>query len=134
MQYAVGRTGLPDRRRIRRWVRAAAAAPARVTVRFVDADESRALNAHFRGISRPTNVLSFGYETQPVLAGDLAVCVPLARREAARRGKTLEAHLAHLIVHGMLHLAGYDHENDEDAGRMEAHERELLARLGFPLR
>ncbi|GAB4440984.1 MAG: rRNA maturation RNase YbeY [Rhodocyclaceae bacterium] len=133
MQNAAGAEGLPDGRRIRRWVRAAAGGPARVTVRFVDAAESRALNGHFRGIARATNVLSFGYATRPVLEGDLAVCVAVAAREAGRQGKTLEAHLAHLIVHGMLHLAGYDHENEEDAVRMETKEREILARLGFPL-
>lgn len=131
VQYAVEDARLPARDRVRRWVRAAAPGPARVTVRFVDARESRELNARYRGIARATNVLSFGYARSPVLEGDLAICVPVARREAKRQGIPLQAHLAHLVVHGMLHLSGYDHDNDADAGRMEARERALLARFGY---
>jgi probable rRNA maturation factor len=117
---------------IRRWVRASCQASAQVTVRFVDGDEGRALNADYRGKDHPTNVLSFAYETEPVV-GDLIVCLPVVLKEAAEQAKNAEAHFAHLIVHGMLHLQGYDHETGgADTARMEAKETEILARLGYP--
>ena len=101
-------------------------------MRFVDAEEGRALNRDFRRKDYPTNVLSFDYETTPRIVGDLVVCPPVALREAFEQGKSAEAHFAHLIVHGMLHLVGYDHETGtEDAARMEAREREILAGLGY---
>jgi probable rRNA maturation factor len=104
-----------------------------VTVRFVDAGEGQMLNRDYRHKDYATNVLSFVYETEPVVAGDLAICLPVVVREAAEQGKSAEAHFAHLIVHGMLHLMGYDHETGpEDAERMEAREREVMAILGYP--
>ena len=118
---------------MRRWVQASCERSAQVTVRFVDGDEGRALNAAYRGKDYATNVLSFPYEAEPVVSGDLAVCLPVVLKEAAAQGKTPAAHFAHLIVHGMLHLQGYDHETGaEDAARMEAKEREILGRLGYP--
>ena len=103
-----------------------------MAVRFVDAAEGRALNREWRGKDHATNVLAFPYATDPVILGDLAICPPVVRREAAEQGKPVESHFAHLVVHGMLHLQGYDHLNAEDAALMEAKEREILARLGIP--
>ena len=133
VQYACEDPALPTRSRIRRWVRASCAAPAEVTVRFVDADEGRMLNHEYRGKDYPTNVLSFPYAREPVVLGDLVVCPPVVLREAGEQGKAPLAHFAHLIVHGMLHLQGHDHETGAaDADRMEALEREIMAALGFP--
>ncbi|MDR1662401.1 MAG: rRNA maturation RNase YbeY, partial [Azoarcus sp.] len=103
-----------------------------ITVRFVDAKESQALNRDYRQKDAPTNVLSFAYEREPQLRGDIVVCAPVAGREAAERDKPPKAHYAHLVVHGLLHLLGYDHETGEDdARRMEDRERAILASLGF---
>ncbi|MDD5250042.1 MAG: rRNA maturation RNase YbeY [Rhodocyclaceae bacterium] len=133
MQYACNDESLPSRPFVRRCVRASCERAAEVTVRFVDAAESRALNAAYRHKDAPTNVLSFPYETAPVTVGDLAICLPVVLTEAQAQGKAAAAHFAHLIVHGMLHLQGYDHETGpQDAARMEAKEREILARLGYP--
>ncbi|MGE5467473.1 MAG: rRNA maturation RNase YbeY [Ignavibacteria bacterium] len=133
VQYACDGEALPPRPFVRRCVSAACEAPAQVTVRFVDADEGRSLNAAYRDKDYATNVLSFPYETDPIVVGDLAICLPVVLKEAAAQGKPADAHFAHLIVHGMLHLQGYDHETGpDDAQRMEAKEREILARLGFP--
>ena len=102
-------------------------------MRFVDAEEGQALNRDYRRKDYATNVLSFVYAEEPAVQGDLVVCLPVVLREAGEQGKAAEAHFAHLIVHGMLHLQGYDHETgDEDAARMEAKEREILAGLGYP--
>jgi len=103
-----------------------------ITLRFVDAEESRAVNREFRGKDSPTNVLSFPYDPAPALAGDLLLCVPLVLAEAQAQGKEALAHFAHLVVHGMLHLQGYDHESGIDAARMEGRERDILAKLGYP--
>ena len=109
----------------------AIAGDAEITVRFVDQMEGRSLNAEYRGKDHATNVLSFAYALPPQLAGDVVLCVPVVRLEAARQRKELVAHFAHLIVHGMLHLQGYDHKSDRDARLMEAKEREVLAKLGY---
>ena len=91
------------------------------------------LNRDYRHKDYATNVLSFVYESEPRVAGDLVVCLPVVLREALAQGKSTEAHFAHLIVHGMLHLLGYDHETGaRDAKRMEAKEKEILAGLGYP--
>lgn len=132
VQYAVKDAALPVRPSVRRWVRAALCAAAEITVRFVDAQESRALNARYRGKDKPTNVLSFPYAREPLLQGDLVLCLPVVLDEAAAQGKPVEAHFAHLVVHGILHLLGYDHEAANDARTMEEKEREILARLGYP--
>lgn len=131
VQFVCDVAALPSRTQIRRWVGAALEAPARVTVRFVDAEEGRTLNRDFRKKDYATNVLSFAYEKNP-LAGDLVICVPVVLREAREQGKPASEHFAHLIVHGMLHLQGYGHETSKrDAERMEAREREILARFGI---
>ena len=133
VQYACKDGALPSRPQVRRWVRAACERPAEVAVRFVDADEGQMLNRDYRHKNYATNVLSFVYESEPRVAGDLVVCLPVVLREAAEQGKSAEAHFAHLIVHGMLHLLGHDHETGaKDAARMEEREREVLAGLGYP--
>ena len=133
VQYPGGREGAPTRPQVRRWVRAACAVPAEVTVRFVGAEEGRTLNRDYRGRDYATNVLSFPYESHPALSGDLVLCLPVLEREAREQSKPVEDHCAHLIVHGMLHLQGHDHETGRaDAERMEAIERQILARLGYP--
>ena len=133
VQYACTADGLPTRTQLRTWARAALAGGGQVTIRYVDADEGLALNRDYRGKDYATNILSFVYEQEPLTVGDLVVCAPVVAREAAEQGKPAEAHHAHLIVHGMLHLQGYDHETGEaDARIMEAREREILAGLGYP--
>jgi len=131
VQYAVAAAGLPVRATLARWARAALRRPASVTVRFVGAREGRALNAAYRGRDYATNVLTFVYDDVEPLAGDLVLCVPVVRREARERRITLTAHCAHLVVHGMLHLQGFDHERERDAARMEALEVRILASLGY---
>lgn len=132
VQYAADDSALPTRWRIRRWVAASIEGPARVTVRFVDLEEGRSLNARYRGKDYATNVLSFPYIPPPRVEGDLVICPAVVRREAQEQSKAAQAHFAHLIVHGMLHLQGFDHENDADAARMEDRERKILLRLGYP--
>ena len=133
VQYACKDGALPSRPQIRRWVRASCERPAEVAVRFVDAEEGQMLNRDYRHKDYATNVLSFVYESEPRVAGDLVVCLPVVLREAAAQGKSAEAHFAHLIVHGMLHLLGYDHETGaREAKRMEAKETAILAGLGYP--
>ncbi|HEX5127324.1 MAG TPA: rRNA maturation RNase YbeY [Rhodocyclaceae bacterium] len=132
VQYALHDEALPSRAQVRAWVRAVVSGAAHMAVRFVDADEARDLNAAYRNKDYATNVLSFPYETEPVLMGDLVLCWPVLLREAAEQGKTVEAHAAHMIVHGSLHLMGYEHEIEADAVKMEATEQEVLAKLGYP--
>ena len=136
VQYACNTEGLPLRAQIRAWVRAAldvdGARGGQITVRLVDADEGLQLNRDYRGKDYATNVLSFPYDVEPVVCGDLVLCAPVVAREAAEQSKSLTAHYAHLIVHGLLHLQGYDHEAGErQARQMEDRERTILAALGF---
>jgi probable rRNA maturation factor len=132
VQFASNDGDLPARPHVRRWVRAALLRDATVTVRFVDAIEGRALNAEFRGKDYATNVLTFVYDDEHPRAGDVVLCAPVVRREAAAQGKPLADHHAHLVVHGMLHLQGFDHERHADAAVMEARETAILATLGLP--
>jgi len=136
VQYACDEAALPSRSALRRWVRAALDGDdvaAAITVRFVDAEEGRRLNGKYRGKNKDyaTNVLSFPYEPPPKLAGDLVLCAPVVLREAIEQGKPAADHFAHLVVHGMLHLQGYDHHADAEAKLMEDKERGILARLGI---
>ena len=136
VQYACNKDGLPLRPQIRHWVRAAldvdGARGGQITVRLVDTEEGLQLNRDYRGKDYATNVLSFPYEIEPVVCGDLVLCAPVVAREAAEQSKSLTAHYAHLIVHGLLHLQGYDHEAGErQARQMEDRERTILAALGF---
>jgi probable rRNA maturation factor len=142
--YAVPRAGLPSALSFRKWIAAALANRIReadLAVRIVGTREGRALNRHYRGKDYATNVLSFPAEldddiklpkgvTLPLL-GDLVLCAPVVAREAREQKKPLAAHYAHLTVHGALHLLGWDHDNDKDAGCMERLEREILAGLGI---
>ncbi|QGZ39645.1 putative rRNA maturation factor [Pseudoduganella flava] len=122
---------------IRKWVKAALFAPAELTIRFVDAEEGQQLNLAYRGKDYATNVLTFAYnegeeiaEDEPTRA-DIILCTDVLQREAAEQKKTVEEHTAHLIVHGVLHAQGYDHEEDDEAEEMEGIETELLAGLGY---
>jgi probable rRNA maturation factor len=120
------------RHHVARWIRAALELPGEFTVRIVDAEEAQGLNRDYRGKDYATNVLTFDYSAEPVVAADLVLCALVVEAEAAAAGKTLVAHYAHLLVHGALHAQGYDHEDDEEAAEcMEAREREVLAALGF---
>ena len=125
------RTALP-RAKVARWVRHALELPGEITVRIVDTQEGQALNRDYRQRDYATNVLTFDYAQEPVVCADLVLCAPVVAREAAEQGKTLQAHYAHLIVHGTLHAQGWDHETSTaDAVAMEAREVEVLTRLGF---
>ena len=121
---------IPSDTALRRWARAALAREAAVTLRFVAEAEGRRLNRRFRGKDYATNVLTFVYSTKP-LEGDVVICAPVVAREAREQGKAVLAHYAHLLLHGLLHLRGYDHERRSDAARMEARERRILRALGF---
>ncbi len=132
VQYACHREGVPLRNEFVRWARAALQGGGQVTIRLVDPDEGQSLNHEYRGKDYATNVLSFPYETEPLVMGDMVICPTVVAREAAEQGKSLEAHYAHMTVHGMLHLQGWDHEEDDEAQAMEDQEREILAALGYP--
>jgi probable rRNA maturation factor len=123
-------THIPSDAMLRRWARAALDRTATVTLRIVAATEARRLNRQFRGKDYATNVLTFAYDGE-ALSGDIVLCAPVVAREAAEQGKPVAAHWAHLVVHGLLHLQGHDHEHDGDARRMERKERRVLHALGF---
>jgi probable rRNA maturation factor len=119
------------RHRVQRWLRAALESPAEITVRVVDEIEGRALNHGYRRRDYATNVLTFDYQREPVVVADLVLCAPVVAREAREQRKTLEAHYAHLLVHGALHAQGWDHQRAAEARRMEALETRVLAALGY---
>jgi probable rRNA maturation factor len=140
LQIALDLPGLPAETDFRRWAEAALAGAdyrrdAELTLRIVNEAESTALNATYRHKQGPTNVLSFPFEAPPeldsTLLGDIVICAPVVLREAIVQGKTPEAHWAHLVAHGVLHLLGYDHD-EAQAEAMEALEIRILAGLGFP--
>lgn len=131
VQYAAGGGGLPTRHQFRRWVKAAALRELAVTLRLVEETEGRELNRGYRGKDWATNVLTFVYDDLDPLAGDIVLCAPVVAREAREQGKPLEAHYAHLTVHGTLHLQGYDHEREEEAARMEGLESRIVTGLGY---
>ena len=129
--------GVPAEDRLLEWAEAAAKQDgAEVAIRIVDEAESAELNATYRHNAGPTNVLSFPFEVPEgvpnELLGDLVICAPVVEREAREQGKAPEAHWAHMVVHGMLHLQGYDHIENSEAEAMEAEEIVILAKLGFP--
>ena len=132
VQYAVAPSSLPVAATLRRWARAALERNANVTLRFVGTREGMTLNGVFRGKDYATNVLTFVYEETAPLAGDIVLCSPVLRREARAQGKTFADHCAHLVVHGMLHLQGYDHDTPRAARAMERHETAILAALRVP--
>ncbi len=133
LQFADARhRALLPRHKVSRWIRAALDAPAQLTVRIVDADEGRALNHGYRRKGYATNVLTFDYEHEPVVIADLVLCAPVVEQEAQEQGRALEAHYAHLLVHGALHAQGHDHVRVAEARVMEARESAILQALGFP--
>ena len=136
VQYGTRRPWAPHARSLRRWADAAyRGGPAELTIRIAGRGESRRANRTWRGQDKPTNVLSFPAGDVPAAGarplGDLLVCAPVVAREAREQRKSLAAHWAHMIVHGVLHLTGYDHEDDEEAARMEAREVEILTSFGY---
>ena len=131
LQYGVRSAQLPSRAKLRRWVRAALRKKASLTLRLVGAREARQLNLNYRGRDYATNVLTFIYSEKNPLEGDIAICAPVVTREARLRGVDREAHYAHLTVHGVLHLQGWDHGRNRDAQEMEARETAILRGLGF---
>ena len=124
------RAQLP-RHRVQRWLRAALAGPAQITVRIVGQAEGLALNRDFRGQDHATNVLTFGYERAPVVVADLVLCAPVVAAEALALGLPMQHHYAHLLVHGALHAQGMDHIEEGPALAMESRESALLLGLGF---
>jgi probable rRNA maturation factor len=129
---ALHRAALP-RAFVSRCIRQALAKDAEMTVRIVDADEGQALNRGYRQKNYATNVLTFDYAQTPIVLADLVLCAPVVALEAKEQGKTLQAHYAHLLVHGALHAQGYDHETSEaDANEMETLEMLIMAALGLP--
>ena len=124
------RNQIPDRKLLRKWAKAVYGEAATLTMRFVDAEESQHLNDTYRCKNKPTNVLSFPYEDEPLM-GDIVFCPTVIYAEAKAQNKTISAHMAHLVVHGMLHLMGYDHLNNRDAKEMESLETKIMADLGF---
>ena len=133
IQIASKISGIPAERAFKKWLRAALPVTAQLTLRVVNAAEGRNLNRTFRGKDYATNVLTFIYHEKksPVLMGDIVLCTPVVAREAREQNKTLEAHYAHLTVHGALHLAGLDHGIERAARAMEKKEIAILAALGF---
>ena len=139
VQFASAAYGLPSRAQIRRWVAAALEHPAEVTVRIVDAEEAQALNQDYRKKGYVPNVLTFEYGELPlnksgarVLGGDVVICAPVVEREAREQGKPLQQHYAHMTVHGVLHLQGYDHLEPREADIMESREAAILKRFHIP--
>ena len=123
---------------LQRWVEVALLGPAELTIRFVDAEEGQTLNRTYRGKDYATNVLTFAYNEGEELGeddatqADIILCTDVLLREAQEQNKTVEEHAAHLVVHGVLHAQGYDHEHDEEADEMEQFERDIMEVLGYP--
>lgn len=137
IQIASKEKDLPADEDFMKWAQAALEKEnAEVVIRIVDEEESQQLNSQYRGRDKPTNVLSFPFEAPPEVPsehlGDLVICAPVVAEEAARQGKPLAHHWAHMVVHGMLHLQGHDHQNPEEAEQMESLERKLLADMDIP--
>lgn len=126
------KAGIPKKHQIRRWAQAALQRDAEVAVRLVGEAEGRELNREYRGKDYATNVLTFVYDDLPHVAGDIVICPAVVAREALEQGKAIDAHYAHLTVHGVLHLQGYDHEDDAEAEEMERRETQIVTKLGYP--
>ena len=139
VQYASGAGELPNRAQIRRWVAAALEQPAEITVRIVDAEEAQALNQDYRDKTYVPNVLTFEYgeighdeSGRGVLGGDVVICAPVVKREAREQNKPAQHHYAHLTIHGVLHLQGYDHIDPAEAEIMESREIAILKQFHLP--
>ena len=122
---------IPANAMFKKWAQAALRVESGVTIRIVDEHEARALNSQYRGKDYATNVLTFPITESPILMGDIVICAPVVAAEAIAQNKSITAHFAHLIVHGMLHLSGFDHETEPQAELMEALEVQILAKLGY---
>ncbi len=131
IQYATRSEFVPTRLKFRKWIQAALECDAEIALRIVGMEEGRELNRDYRSRDYATNVLTFPLDSDPLLMGDIVLCAPVIEKEAVEQSKSLEAHYAHLVVHGVLHLQGYDHENDEDAIRMETLETQIVTDLGY---
>ncbi|MDR5170671.1 rRNA maturation RNase YbeY [Methylobacillus flagellatus] len=131
VQYASESDGLPSEKQFRRWARATLRVDTEATLRIVDEEEGRMLNRDYRGKDYATNVLTFPLVEEPWLVGDIILCAPVVAREAHEQNITLEAHYAHLTVHGILHMHGYDHEEEYQAELMESIESSTMIRLGY---
>jgi probable rRNA maturation factor len=131
IQIASKMAEIPSKNLFKKWAKVALRVDTEVTIRLVDETEGRALNLAYRGKDYATNVLTFPLAETPHLMGDIVICAPIVASEAAEQGKTVEAHFAHLTVHGILHLHGYDHEKEAEAELMEAIEIQILSKLGY---
>ncbi len=131
VQFASSLANLPTVKQFRKWAKAALRVDTEATIRVVDEDEGRALNLAYRSKDYATNVLTFPLSEMPHLMGDIVICAPVVIKEAAEQNKSIEAHFAHLTVHGVLHLHGYDHEDAHQAELMESVEIQILAKLGY---
>ena len=131
VQYASAAQNLPTAAQFRKWARQALRTDAEIALRVVDDDEGRMLNREYRGKDYATNVLTFPLADEPLLMGDIVLCAPVVAREAEAQQKPLLAHYAHLTVHGVLHLQGYDHETDAEAAQMENLETEIITQMGY---
>ena len=131
VQYATNSTDAPTRPQFRRWVKAALTRGAEIVLRIVDEAEGCELNHQFRNKDYATNVLTFVYDDTQPLTGDIVLCAPVVSKEAQQQHKNLIAHYAHLTVHGILHLQGYDHIEEAEAVVMEQLETQILSRLGY---
>lgn len=132
IQYASDSERIPTASQFRKWAKAAISVDTEVTIRIVDAEEGKMLNNTYRGKDYATNVLTFPLTEDPYLMGDIIICAPVVAAEAIAQGKSLEAHYAHLTVHGILHLHGYDHEVEAQAELMESIETAIVTKLGYP--
>ncbi len=131
VQYAAKAENLPTRHQFRRWIKAALQRDIQIALRIVDEVEGRALNKRFRNKDYATNVLTFVYDEVEPLSGDVVICAPVVQREAHEQRKDLSGHYAHLAIHAVLHLQGFDHKNKKDAAVMEARETAILMKLGY---
>ena len=131
VQIASALANIPTKAQFKKWAKAALRVDTEVTIRIVDEDEGRALNSQFRNKDYATNVLTFPLTEEPHLMGDIVLCASIVAAEAKAQNKSLEAHYAHLTVHGVLHLHGYDHEIEAQAQLMETIEIQILAKLGY---
>jgi probable rRNA maturation factor len=131
VQYAIKPENVPTRAQFKKWASAALEEDAEVALRIVGEAEGRELNRDYRGKDYATNVLTFPLTDDPILMGDIVLCHTVVEKEALEQNKLLEAHYAHLVVHGMLHMQGYDHETDDEAEVMEARETQIVTELGY---
>ena len=131
LQIASEELQIPSTKQFRQWAKASLRIDTEVTFRIVDQDEGRALNLAYRAKDYATNVLTFPLSDEPHLMGDIIICAPVVVAEALAQGKSLTAHYAHLTVHGILHLHGYDHETDAQAELMEGLETAIMRKLGY---